>query len=68
VFKINRNVFAHYTRRVDGKPIKNMATMQIFDVIRRDFNVSGQCTEEQVFFYKHKIGNNDNGNKEFLAL
>jgi hypothetical protein len=47
----NRNVLAHYTRRVDGTPIKNMATMQIFDVIRQDFNVSGQRTEEQVFFF-----------------
>jgi len=59
----NRNVLAHYTGRVDGTPIKNMATMQIFDVIRQDFNVSGQ-----IFFYKNKVSNNDNCNKELLAL
>jgi len=47
--RYNRNVLAHYTRRFDGTPIKNMAAMQICDVIRQDFNVSGQCTKEQVF-------------------
>ena len=61
-------MLAHYTRRADGTPIKNMAAMQIFDVTRQDFIVSGQCTEEQVFFDKNKISNNDNDNKEFLTL
>jgi hypothetical protein len=65
---INRNVLAHYARRADGTPIKNMATVQIFDVILQNFTVSGHCTEEQFFFDKNRISNNDNGNREFLAL